>query len=111
MQYVVIETGGKQYKVTEGSVIEVERLDDAEGEKVALDKVLLFVDGDTIKVGTPYLEGVSVEGKLVKNLKGDKIRVAKFRAKSKYRKVIGHRQMLSQVQIEHIKEKKSKEEK
>ena len=89
--YAIIETGGKQYKVEEGSVIFVEKLNAEEGKDVTLDKVL-FVGGDATKVGAPYVKGASVDCKVEKQGLGKKIRVFKYKAKANERKTIGHRQ-------------------
>ena len=100
--YAVVETGGKQYKVSEGDVLCVERLTATEGEKVVLDKVLLFSDGESVKVGTPYIEGAKVEAEVVENGKGEKIVIFKFKSKKDYRKKQGHRQPYSMLKIESI---------
>lgn len=102
MSYAVIKTGGKQYKVSEGDVIEIERLNSEKDDKVVFDKVLLLVSDDKIKIGKPFIEGEKIEGRLLENLKGDKIRVSKFKAKVRYRKTIGFRASVSKVQIEKI---------
>ncbi|HVT00834.1 MAG TPA: 50S ribosomal protein L21 [Patescibacteria group bacterium] len=109
MEYVVIETGGKQYRVNVGDVIEVDRLD-VENGAISFDKVLLHVNGGDVQIGKPYLNGVSVTGTVVASKKGKKVRVSRFTAKSRHRKVIGFRASLSQVKIEGIS-KSSKEAK
>lgn len=108
MNYAVIKTGGKQYKVSEGDVIEIERLNSEKDDKVVFDKVLLLVSDDKIKIGKPFIEGEKVEGKLLENLKGDKIRVSKFKAKVRYRKTIGFRASVSKVRIEKLPYEKVK---
>ena len=97
----VIETGGKQYYVSEGDVIYIEKLDSNEGEKVSFEQVLM-VDN---KVGTPYLDGAKVEGVVLKNGKQKKVVVYKYNAKKKYRKKQGHRQPYTKVEIKNIKVK------
>lgn len=97
----VIETGGKQYYVSEGSEIYVEKLGLDEGSKVSFDKVLMLDD----KVGAPYLTNVVVEGEVVKNGKQKKIIVYKYNAKKKYRNKQGHRQPYTKVVIKSIKVK------
>ena len=97
----VISTGGKQYYVSEGDVIYVEKLDANEGDKVTFDQVLM-VDS---KVGTPYLDGVSVTGTVLKNGKQKKITIFKYTQKKKYRKKQGHRQPYTKVEIKSIKVK------
>ncbi|MBQ9457626.1 MAG: 50S ribosomal protein L21 [Bacilli bacterium] len=89
--YAIIETGGKQVKVEEGSKIYVEKLDAEAGSEVSIAKVL-FVGGEKAKVGTPYVEGASVVCKVEKQGLGKKIRVYKYKAKANERKTIGHRQ-------------------
>ena len=98
----IIVTGGKQYKVTEGDTLFIEKLASEAGENVTFDKVLAVIDGDKITVGTPVVEGASVEGKIVKNGKGKKIRIFKYNAKKGYRKRQGHRQPYTKVEIGKI---------
>ena len=97
----VITTGGKQYYVSEGDVIYVEKLDLEEGAKVDFEQVLM-VDN---KVGTPYLDGAKVTGTVLKNGKQKKVVVYKYNAKKKYRKKQGHRQPYTKVEIKSIKVK------
>ena len=94
-------TGGKQYKVAEGDVIFVEKLGLAEGEKVTFDKVLC-VNGETLSVGTPYVQGATVVANVLKNGKSKKIDVIKYKAKKNEKKKIGHRQDYTKVRIEKI---------
>ena len=89
--YAIIETGGKQVKVEEGSKIYVEKLDAEVGSDVKIEKVL-FIGGDATKVGAPYVKGASVDCKVEKQGLGKKIRVFKYKAKANERKTIGHRQ-------------------
>lgn len=98
MQYTVIETGGKQYKVAVGDVIEVETLKIDSGD-VSFDSVLLHVDGEKAEIGTPFISGFSVSGKVIGTKKGEKIRVSQFKAKARQRRTIGHRKLLSRVEI------------
>lgn len=107
MEYAVIETGGKQYKVSPGMTIKVEKLA-GDAKNISFDKVLLHVSGDDVSIGKPYLNGVAVTAKLKQDLKGDKIRVARFKAKANYRRTTGHRQSLSEVEIEKIVKNTSK---
>src|SRR4029077_8898632 len=99
MKYAVITSGGKQYKVTQGQVLELDRIKAEPGTNYTLDKVLLTVDGDSVQVGAPYLENVAVIAKVLDQIKGEKIRVAKFKAKARYRKVQGFRAQLTKVEI------------
>ena len=99
MKHAVIETGGKQYRVAEGDVIYVEKLNAADGETVTFDKVLAVVDEGVNVFGTPTVEGASVSGTVVKTGKGKKIRVYKMKPKKNYRRTQGHRQPYTKVQI------------
>ena len=99
--YAVIATGGKQYKVSEGETVRVEKLGVEEGETVTFDKVLV-VGGDDVKVGTPYVDGASVEASVVKNGKDKKIIVYKYKSKKGYHKKQGHRQPYTKVEIKAI---------
>ena len=99
MKHAVIETGGKQYRVAEGDVIYIEKLDAADGENVTFDKVLAVVDEAESRFGAPVLEGASVSGTVVKNGRGKKIRVYKMKPKKNYRRTQGHRQPYTKVQI------------
>ena len=98
----IIVTGGKQYRVAEGDVIFVEKLDVAAGESVKFDQVLAVIDGETAKFGAPVIEGASVSANVVKNGKGAKVRVYKMKPKKGYRRTQGHRQPYTKVQIETI---------
>ena len=101
--YAVIETGGKQYKVSEGDVIYVEKLELEDGADVSFDKVLAVGEGDGISFGSPVVEGAVVSGKVVKNGKSKKIVVFKMKSKKGYRKKQGHRQPYTKVEISSIK--------
>jgi len=100
--YAIIETGGKQYRVQEGDVVRVEKLDVAEGETVKFDKVLLVADEGELKVGKPYVDGAVVEGTVEGQGKAKKIIIFKYKAKKDYRKKQGHRQPYTQIKIEKI---------
>ena len=102
--YAVIETGGKQYKITPGQTIDVEHLDVAEGGTVELDKVLLIADGDRISVGTPTVAGAKVVATSQGDGKGKKIIVFKYKPKVRYRKKTGHRQLYTRLVIDKIVE-------
>jgi large subunit ribosomal protein L21 len=99
--YAVIETGGKQYRVQEGDVITIEKLNAEAGEQVVFDKVLLLNDGKEVKVGAPYLTE-AVTGSVVENGKGKKVIIFKYKAKKDYRKKQGHRQPYTMVKIESL---------
>ena len=97
--HAIIETGGKQYKVAEGDTLFIEKLPNEAGETVTFDKVLAVIDGDKITVGTPVVEGAKVDASVVKNGKGKKILVFKYKPKKGYRKRQGHRQPYTKVTI------------
>ena len=99
--YAVIATGGKQYKVSEGESVRVEKLGVEAGEKVTFDQVLL-VSGDDVKVGDPTVAGATVEATVVANGKAKKVIVYKYKRKSGYHKKNGHRQQYTEVKIEKI---------
>lgn len=100
--YVVIETGGKQYRVQVGSVVEVETLAGDAGQKIVLERVLAVSDGSQLKVGAPVVEGVKVSAEILGQIRGDK--VVSFRKKKRkgFHKKIGHRQPLTKLKIEAI---------
>ncbi len=100
MQAIFV-TGGKQYKVSEGDVIYVEKLN-VESETVEFDNVLMTIDGDNVTVGAPTVEGAKVTAKVLKNGKAKKVLVFKFKAKKNYRRRQGHRQPYTKLQIEKI---------
>lgn len=111
MNYAVIKSGGKQYVVRPNESFITDKIEGNSGDKVAFDEVLLVVDGENATVGTPFVSGVKVEGKIIEQKLGDKVRVAKYKAKSRYRKVRGFRAKLTEIMIESIKEEKSKGDK
>lgn len=100
--YAVVETGGKQYKVQPGDVIFVEKMEASEGETVKLDRVLMVSKDDGIVIGNPVVEGASVTAKVIKNGKGPKIMVFKYKPKKNYRRRQGHRQPYTKLQIEAV---------
>jgi len=102
--YAVIETGGKQYKVTPGQAIDVERLDVAEGNTIDLERVLLIANGDKVTVGTPTIDGAKVIATSQGDGKGKKIIVFKYKPKVRYRKKTGHRQLYTRLVIDKIVE-------
>ena len=108
--YAVIEACGKQYKVTKGDVVFFEKLEVEEGKKVTFDKVVLLSDDGKVEVGTPYVKGIKVEGKVVAHGKGKKIIVFKYKAKKNYRRKQGHRQPYTKVEITAIKLPTAKKE-
>ena len=101
IMFAVIETGGKQYRVSPGTKIKVEKLA-SEGESFVFDKVLLVSDGKELKIGKPYLEGSKVEAKVVKQARAKKIIVFRYHSKTRYRKKKGHRQPFTEVEVTKI---------
>ena len=99
----IIVTGGKQYKVAEGDVLFIEKLEAEAGETITFDQVLAVLNGETATFGTPVVEGASVTATVVKNGKGKKVRIFKYNPKKGYRKRQGHRQPYTKVQIGAIK--------
>lgn len=102
MKYAVLKSGGKQYKVKEGDTIIVDKVNSDKNKEVAFENVLLLVSDSGVKLGNPTVSGLEVKGKIVEDFKGEKVRVAKFKSKVRYRRVIGFRPMLSKVKIEKI---------
>jgi large subunit ribosomal protein L21 len=100
--YAIIETGGKQYRVEEGSILNVELLSADIGSEIGFDRVLAVKKENRLEVGQPYLKGVLVHGKVIDHGKSKKIIVFKFKAKKNYRRKQGHRQPFTKVLIEKI---------
>ncbi|MDO4593879.1 MAG: 50S ribosomal protein L21 [Tissierellia bacterium] len=100
--YAIIKTGGKQYKVSEGDQVRVEKLNANPGEEVTFDKVLLVKSDDDLKIGTPIVEGANVKAEVVEHAKDKKIIVFKYKAKKGYKKKKGHRQPYTLVEIKNI---------
>ena len=101
MQAIIV-TGGKQYKVSEGDILFIEKLEAEAGQTITFDQVLAVMDGDNATFGAPVVEGASVEATVVKNGKGKKIRIFKYTPKKGYRKRQGHRQPYTKVEIAKI---------
>jgi len=99
--YAIIATGGKQYRVSEGDVLYIEKIDAEVDSTVSFDALLVENEGD-VKVGTPVVEGVKVEGKVVGQVRGEKIIVFKYKSKKNYRRKQGHRQPYTKVEITKI---------
>lgn len=102
MTYAIIKTGGKQYKVAEGETVSLEKLPGKPKEKIAFKEVLLIVDDKKVHLGQPVVKNAVVSGEIVEQKKDKKIRVAVYKAKSRYRKVKGHRQLITRVKIVKI---------
>ncbi len=101
-KFAIIETGGKQYKVSVGEKVKVEKLEVEEGAVFTFDKVLLIADGDKVEIGAPYLKGVSIEGNVVRQARDRKKIVFKYHSKTRYRKKKGHRQHFTEVEIAKV---------
>lgn len=101
MNYAVVRTGGKQYRLSVGDIVEVEHLA-TDGKKYEFTEVLLYCADGYVKIGNPTVKGALVKATIVGDIKGEKIRVSKFKAKARHRRVFGHRQSLSKVKIDEI---------
>lgn len=102
MKYAVVEINGSQYKLSEEEELEVDKIEGDKGKKLTFDKVLLVVDEKKRLIGTPLVKGSKVTAEVLDQLKGKKIRGATYKAKSRYRRVIGHRSQLTKIKIEKI---------
>ena len=102
IMYAVIETGGKQYMVTEGDVIRVEKLDAEVGSTLTIKEVVAFSKNDEMKVGNPYVAGASVKAEVLGQGKADKVIIYKYKAKKDYRKKNGHRQPYTELEIKSV---------
>lgn len=100
--YAIVETGGKQFQVKPGDVLDVEKLNAGEGDEITLDQVLLIRDGENLQIGKPRLENASVKAKVLGQGRGKKIKVFKFKKRKQYRRTQGHRQYLTRIKIEEI---------
>jgi large subunit ribosomal protein L21 len=100
--YAVIVTGGKQYRVSQGDKVRVEKLDAAEGDSVELDRVLMIVDGDDIRIGAPAIEGGKVTAEVKTHGRSDKVNIIKFRRRKHHMKRQGHRQAYTELEITGI---------
>ena len=100
--YAVVQTGGKQYRVSQGLKLKVEKLDAAEGDSVELDKVLMVADGDNVKIGTPYVDGGKVTATVTSHGRGKKVKIVKFKRRKHHLKRQGHRQAYTELEITNI---------
>ena len=107
MEYAVVRVGGKQHKVSKGDILEVDKQDAKTNGQVVLDDILLFVSDGKVKIGNPRVDEVKVKAKVLEHKKGKKIRVAKFKAKVRYRRVMGFRPQLTRLQIVDIESLKT----
>jgi large subunit ribosomal protein L21 len=100
--YAVISTGGKQYKLAQGDYCRVEKLDAEEGASIELDKVLMIADGDTINIGTPFVDGGKVTAKVIAHGRAKKVEIMKFRRRKHHQKRTGHRQYYTEIEVTGI---------
>ncbi len=100
--YAVIQTGGKQYRVSEGATLKVEKLNADEGASVELDRVLMVADGDDVKIGAPYLDGGRVTATVKAHGRAPKVRIVKFRRRKHHLKRQGHRQWFTELEVTGI---------
>ena len=100
--FAVIRTGGKQYRVQQGDVLEIEKLDEKEGKKIVFKEVLLIEEGKKVQIGTPLIEKAQVKAEIVENFKDEKIVIFKKKRRKQYKKKQGHRQELTRVKIDEI---------
>lgn len=101
--YAIFKSGGKQYRVSAGDTVDIEKIPVGVGEKVELTNVLMIVDGETVTVGTPAIENAAVVGHVEDHVKGDKIYVFKSKKRKNYRRKIGHRQKYVRLYIDEIR--------
>ena len=101
--YAVIESGGKQHRVEKGEILQLEKLDAATGDKVKFDKVLLVGEGESVKIGKPYVQGGQVTAEVLREGRGDKIKIIKFNRRKHYKRQQGHRQWYTEVKITGIR--------
>jgi large subunit ribosomal protein L21 len=100
--YAIVETGGKQFRVSEGDIIRTDLLESEVGASVTFDRVVLAADGDDVSIGTPVLSGVTVTGTVLRQAKDKKILVFRYKSKKRVRKLNGHRQRFAEIRIDKI---------
>ncbi len=100
--YAIVETGGKQFRVSEGDVIRTDLIETEVGSSVTFDRVVLAADGDDVSIGTPLVSGASVSGTVLRQAKDKKILVFRYKSKKRVRKLNGHRQQFAEVRIDKI---------
>ncbi|MFN0318192.1 MAG: 50S ribosomal protein L21 [Burkholderiales bacterium] len=100
--YAIVKTGGKQYRVSAGEKLQVEKLKAEVGSEVVLDQVLMIVDGENISMGKPLLAGATVKAKVLGHERGEKLKIFKMRRRKHFRKTLGHRQDYTQIEISGI---------
>jgi large subunit ribosomal protein L21 len=97
--YAVIQTGGKQYRVSAGEKLKIERIPGEVGQEITLDRVLLVADGEALKMGAPLVAGARVKARVLKHGRGEKVRIFKLNRRKHYRKTQGHRQNYTEIEI------------
>jgi len=102
MAYAIIQTGGKQYRVAAGDVLDVEKLDSAAGDKTTFSEVLLVSNGSNVAIGAPFVAGATVEAEIVDQHRGEKVVAYKFKRRKGYHRTVGHRQSLTRLKITGI---------
>jgi large subunit ribosomal protein L21 len=102
MTYAIIRSGGKQYRVSPGEIIAVEKLDATSGKKVTFDEVVLRADGDNITTGSPVIAGANVTGEVIEQFKDKKVIAFKYKRRKGYHRTVGHRRQMTRVKIESI---------
>ena len=100
--YAVISTGGKQYKLAQGDVCRIEKLDAEEGDSVEIDKVLMIADGDNINIGTPFVDGGKITATVKSHGRAKKVEIMKFRRRKHHQKRTGHRQYYTEIEVTGI---------
>ncbi len=100
--YAVIESGGKQHRVVEGETLKLEKIEAATGEEISFDKVLMVGEGESVKIGAPYVEGSKVTAEIIGQGRAKKVRILKFRRRKHHMKQMGHRQWFTEVKITGI---------
>lgn len=100
--YAVVESGGKQHRIIEGETLKVEKLDLATGETLTIDQVLMVGEGETVKIGAPYVDGSKVTAEIISHGRHKKITIVKFRRRKHHRKQMGHRQWFTELKITSI---------
>jgi large subunit ribosomal protein L21 len=107
MNYAVIKASGKQYKVTPGLILDIDKIEGEKDKLLTFSEVLLTGGDDKVSIGTPLVNGATVTAKIIDQIRGEKVRVAKFKAKARYRRVTGFRANLTKIEIKDIKGGKS----
>lgn len=100
--YAVFQSGGKQHRVSESQTVRLEKLDIATGEAVEFDQILMIANGENVKIGAPFVDGGKINAEVVAHVRGEKIKIVKFRRRKHYRKQQGHRQWFTDVKITSI---------